>query len=86
MCEEDTHCGEKRTTKSQGIKNGMWERTVTEDEKGKGKEQGKANGKEKGIVKPAPVGDEISRAIALQMQKEMSEADLDMNDKLEQGY
>jgi len=32
----------------------------------------------KGIVKQTPGGDEISRAVALQLQKEMLEADLDM--------
>jgi len=41
----------------------------------KGKEKG--NGKGKGIVKYTPEGDDISRAVALLMQKEMYEADSD---------
>jgi len=44
-----------------------------QSEDGKGK--GKRNGKEKGIVNQTPRGDDISRAIALQLQKEMYEAD-----------
>jgi len=39
--------------------------------------QGKGNGKVKGIVKQTPGGDDISRAIALQLQREMYEADSD---------
>jgi len=45
--------------------------------KGKGKGKGKGNGKGRGIVKQTPGGDDISRAVASQLQKEMSEADLD---------
>jgi len=45
-------------------------------EEGKGK--GKGNGKGKDIVTQTTGGDDISRAIALQMQKEMYEADKDM--------
>jgi len=44
-----------------------------ETEEGKGKEKG--NGKGKGIVKYTPGGDDISRAVAVQLQKEMYEAD-----------
>jgi len=44
-------------------------------EEGKGK--GKGNGNGKGIVKPTPGGEDISRAVALQLQTEMSEVDLD---------
>jgi len=50
---------------------------VTEDWKGKGKWKGKGNSKGKGIVIHTPGGDDISRAVALQLQKDMSEADLD---------
>jgi len=46
--------------------------------KGKGKGKGKGNSKGKGIVIHSPGGDDISRAVALQLQKEMSEADWDM--------
>ena len=45
--------------------------------KGKGKGKGKGNGKGRGIVKQTPGGDDISGAIALQLQKGMFEADSD---------
>jgi len=51
---------------------------ATEDGKGKRKWKGKGNGKGKSIVKQTPGGDDITCAVALQLQKEMSEADLDM--------
>ena len=41
------------------------------------KGKGKGNSKGKGIVKHTPGGDDISRAVALQLQKEMYEADSD---------
>jgi len=73
--EEDTQGGEKLTRKGMGTKKG----------RGRGKGQGKAmeEGKEKrkgkckgkGIVEQTPGGDDISRAVALQLQKEMYEAD-----------
>jgi len=63
--EEDTQGGEKRTRKGKG----------TKDWKGKGKGKGKGNGKGKAIVKQTPGGDDISRAVALQLQKERYEAD-----------
>jgi len=40
--------------------------------------KGKGNGKEKGSVKQTPGGGDISRAVALQLQKVMYEADSDM--------
>jgi hypothetical protein len=63
--EEDTQGGEKGTGKGKG----------TMDGKGKGKGKGKGNGKWKGIVKQTPGGDDISRAVAVQWQKERYEAD-----------
>jgi hypothetical protein len=45
--------------------------------KGKWKGKGKGNCKGKGIVKRTPGGDDISCAVVLQLQKQMSEADLD---------
>jgi hypothetical protein len=50
---------------------------VTED--GKWEEKGKGNGNSKGtgIVEHTPGGDDISRAVALQLQQEMSEANLE---------
>jgi hypothetical protein len=47
------------------------------DRKGKGKVKGQGNGKGKGIVKQPPGGDDISHAVALQLQKERNEADSD---------
>jgi hypothetical protein len=63
--ENDTQRGEKGTGKGKG----------TQDGKGKGKGKGKGNGKGKGIVKQTPGGDDISRAVAFQLQKERYEAD-----------
>jgi hypothetical protein len=62
---EDTQGGENGTRKGKGTKDG----------KGKGKGKGKGNGKGKGIVKQTPGGDDISHAVALQLQKERYEAD-----------
>jgi len=61
----------------QGGEEGTGEGKGTKDGKGNGKGKGKGNGKGKRIVKQTPGGDDISRAVALQLQKEMSEADLD---------
>jgi hypothetical protein len=63
--EEDTQGGEKGNGKGKG----------TKDVIGKGKRKGKGNGNGKGIVKRTPGGDDISRAVALQLQKERYEAD-----------
>jgi hypothetical protein len=65
--EEDMQGGERWTGKGKG----------TKDRKGKGKRKGKGNGKGKGIVKRTPGGDDISRAVALQLQEQMSEVDFD---------
>jgi hypothetical protein len=59
--------GEKGTGKGKGTKDGMG--------KGKGKANGQGNGKGKGIVKQTPGEDDISRAVALQLQKAMIERD-----------
>ena len=74
--EEDTQGGEKGTGKGKG----------TKDVKGKEKGKGKGNGNGKGIVKQTPGGDDISLAVALQLQKEMYEADSDMEGILERLY
>jgi len=66
--EEDTQGGEKGTGKGKG----------TKEVKGKRKGKGKGNGNGKGIVKRTPRGDDISRAVALQLQKESYEADSGM--------
>jgi len=65
--EEDMQGDEKGTGKGKG----------TQDRKGKGKGKGKGHSKGKGIVKQTPGGDDITRAVALQLQKERYEADLD---------
>jgi len=75
--EEDTQGGEKGTGKEKGTKHGKAKGKATEDGKGKGKGKRKGNGKQKGIVKQTPWGGDISPAVALQLQKEMSEVDLD---------
>jgi len=64
---------------------GTGEGKGTTDGNGKmnGNGKGKENGKGKGIVKQTPGGDEISCAVALQLQKEMSELDLATEGKLE---
>jgi len=71
--EEDMQGAEKRTGKGKRTKDWMG--------KGKGKEKGngkgRGNGKVKGIVYRTPGGDDISCAVASQLQKKMSEADLD---------
>jgi len=70
---EDTQGAENGTRKGKGSKAGKG------NEKGKGKGKGKVKGNSngKGIVKRTPGGDDISRAIALKLQKQKSEADLD---------
>jgi len=52
------------------------------NEKGKGK----GNGKGKGIIEQTPGGDDISRAIALQLHRQMSQAGLDTEGWLEWVY
>jgi hypothetical protein len=47
---------------------------------------GKGNGEGNGIVKQTPGGDNIACAVALQLHKQMSEADLDKEGQLEQVY
>jgi hypothetical protein len=76
--EEDIHGDEKWTGKVQGTKDGTGKGKATEDGNGKGKAMWKANGKVKGFVVQSPGGDDISCAIALQLQKAISEANLDM--------
>jgi hypothetical protein len=75
--EEDSRGGENGTGKVKGTQDGKRKGKATEDEKVKGMGQGKGNGKGKGIVKYTTRGDDISRAVALQLQKEMSQADFD---------
>jgi hypothetical protein len=66
--QEYTQGGEKGTRKWKGTKN----------RNGKGMGEGKGNDKGKGIVKQTPGGDDISRAVALQWQKQMYEAEPDI--------
>jgi len=73
--EEDTQGGEIGTGTGKCTKDGKgkWTRKVTEEWKGKGK----GNGKGKSIVTQTPGGDHIPRPIAVQLQREMYEADSD---------
>jgi len=73
--EEDTQGGEKGTGKVKGTKDGKGKGKGKATEEGKGK--GNGNSKGKGIVKQTPGGDDISCAIAVELQKEMYEADSD---------
>ena len=75
--EEDTQGGEKGSGKVKGTKHGTRKGKATEDGKGNVKGKGKGNGKVRGIVQQTPGGGDISRAVALQLEKEMSEADQD---------
>jgi hypothetical protein len=72
--EQDTQRGERGTTRIKGTKDGMGKGKG----KGKGQWKGKGNSTGKGIVKQTAGGNVISCAIALQQQKEMYEADLDV--------
>ncbi|KAF8538640.1 hypothetical protein BDD12DRAFT_805954 [Trichophaea hybrida] len=81
--EEDTQGSEKGTGKGKGTMDGKGKGMATEDGNGKGKGTGKGNGKRKCIVKQIPGGDDISHAIALQLQKAMTESDLDMESESE---
>jgi len=75
--EDDTQGGEKGTGKGKGTRHWKGKGKETEDGKMKGKGKWKGNGKEKGIVTQTPGGGDISRAVALKLEKEMSEPDLD---------
>ena len=76
--EEDTQGGGKGTSKGKGTKDGKGKGNATKDGRGKGQGYEKGNCKGEGIVKQTPGADGISRAVALQLQKEMSVADLDL--------
>jgi len=69
--EEDTQGSEKRTGKEKGTEDEKWKGK----KKGKGKRKGNGNGED--IVEHTPGEDDISRAVALQLQNEMYEADSD---------
>jgi hypothetical protein len=74
--EEATQGSEKGTGKGKGTKDGKGKGKgkVTEE----GKRKGKGNSKGKGIVPHTSGGDDISRAVAVQLQREVYEADSDM--------
>jgi len=76
--EEDTQGREQGTGKEKGI--------FDRKGKGKGKGEAKGNSKGKGIVQHTPGGDDISRAVALKLQKEIYKVDSEMEGKLEQVY
>jgi len=81
---EDTQGGENGTGKGKGTKDGKGKGKGKATEEGKGK--GKGNGKGKGIVKQTPGGDDISCAVAVELQKEMYEAYLDTEGYLGRVY
>jgi len=74
---EDTQGSEKGTGKGKGTDHGKGKGKAPDDGKGEGRGKGKGNGKGTGIVIHTPEGDDISRAVALQLQKHLSQADLD---------
>ena len=95
--EEDTHSGGGNgTAKGTGSQDGKGTGKATVDGKGNGKwkgktmeagkGKGKGNTKGKCIVERTPEGDDISRAIALQLRKEMYEADVDTEGELQGVY
>jgi len=65
--EEDTQGGEKGTRKGKGTKDGKGKGKGKVTEEGKGK--GKGHGTGKGFVKQTPGGDDISGAVAVQLEK-----------------
>jgi len=73
--EDVTQGGERGTRKQKRTQDGKGKGTGNGKGKGKAMEEwkGKGNSKGKGIVKQTPVGDDISRAVALLLQKEMYE-------------
>jgi hypothetical protein len=71
------HGLEKGTTKLKGASDVQGKRKGSEDGKRKGKGKGKGNGIGKCMVKHTPWADDISSAVAQQLQNDMSEADLD---------
>jgi len=75
--EEDMQGSENGNGKGKGTMEGKGKGKATEHRRGKGKWKGTRNGKGKGNVKHTAEGDDMSPAIALQLQNEMSEVDLD---------
>jgi len=65
---------------------GKWRGKRKPAEEGKWKGKGNGNEKGKGIVEQTTEGDDISCAVALQLQKEMYEAESDMEGSLGQVY
>ena len=82
--EEDTQSGEKGTGKGKSTRDRKGKGKGKATEEGKGKRKG--NGKGKGIVEQTPRGDDISCAVAVQLQKGMYDADSDTEGYLEPVY
>jgi len=74
--EKDMQGGGTGSGKGKRTKDGKGKGKGKAIEEGKGK--GKGNVKGKGIVKQTPGGDDVPRVVAVQLQKETYEADLDM--------
>jgi hypothetical protein len=73
--EEDKQGAEKGTEKGNRSKDGKGQGRMTVERNGNGKGKGMGDGIRNGIVKQTPGVDDISCAIALQLQKAMYEAD-----------
>jgi hypothetical protein len=73
--EQNMQGSEKRSRKGNGTKAAQVKETATENRKGQWNGKGNRNSNVKGIVEQSARGDDISSAIALQLQKEMAEAD-----------
>jgi len=84
--EEDMQGGEQPTGKGKGTQDGNQNGKATENGKRKEKGMSTGTGQWKGIDKQTPGGVDISRAVALQLRTEMSEADLDSEGRLRQVY
>jgi len=67
--ETETQRGERRTGRGSGTKDGEGKGMATEDGKGNGKGKGNGNVNGKGIVEQTSGGDDISHAVALQLQR-----------------
>jgi hypothetical protein len=74
---EDTVRIVNATRNGKGTKDRNGETKAKKDRKRNGKTKGQGNGTGIGIVKHTPGGDDISRPVALQLQKEMSQAEMD---------
>jgi hypothetical protein len=85
-CEKHTQGSGKGTGIGKCTKDGQGKGIGKATDEGKGKGKQKRNGKRKGINKQTPGGDDISRAVDVQLQKEIYEPDSDAEGQLEWVY